>query len=291
MNSAEVGEGRAVDLLFDARHIRQSGIGTYIGKQIPLLQEKMAECQLYLAILVDRENAPKVDSRTHLIYSRPAGARMYSLDEQKCWRDAFGRVRPRAVWLPHYPLPLTLLRRRDRHTLLFVTVHDAIHLLPKRISGQGWTRRTYARLMLELDARRSRQIFAASESTADCLRILSHSAPVIVAPHPVDEVWLAPADPYLSPARRPYIVYVGNMQPHKNLPVLLNAFREVVGTIPQKLVIAGGAQNLRTLDAFNLHSSPNWGTPFRSPGRLISVRCGRWLPARTYWSCPRWSKA
>ena len=42
-----------VDLLFDARHIRQSGIGTYIRTQLPHLEASAARHHRTLAVLVD----------------------------------------------------------------------------------------------------------------------------------------------------------------------------------------------------------------------------------------------
>jgi glycosyltransferase involved in cell wall biosynthesis len=173
---------------------------------------------------------------------------MYSVGEQKAWDQALRRARPKAMWLPHYPFPLTLLRHRNRGILTFVTVHDTIHLLQKSISGQGAVRRMYARTMLKIDARKCTEMFAASETTAEHLRHVAPHAPIRVAPHPVDAIWLTPVDPGLSPVRGKYILYVGNVQRHKNLPVLLSAFREVSRAVPHKLVIAGGGHMVRSLD-------------------------------------------
>jgi glycosyltransferase involved in cell wall biosynthesis len=250
VNTAGTPDGTAVDLLFDARHIRQSGIGTYISQQLPLLQERLTQHRLSLAILADPTTAPRVGENTVVIFSRPSAAPMYSIQEQKAWDDALRCARPRAVWLPHYPFPFTLFRRCNRRILTFVTVHDTLHLLEKRISGQSWAHRMYARTMLHIDARRCNQIFAVSATTAESLRRVVPSAPVMVAPQPVDPLWFTPADPDLSPVRGKYIIYVGNVKHHKNLPLLLNAYAEIAHAIPQKkLVIAGGGESVRALDS------------------------------------------
>jgi glycosyltransferase involved in cell wall biosynthesis len=52
----------------------------------------------------------------------------------------------------------------------------------------------------------------------------------------------------LSPVKDRYILYVGNAKYHKNLPLLMNAYAEVAGSIPQNLVIAGGGEAVRTTD-------------------------------------------
>jgi|SRR3954451_14631408 glycosyltransferase involved in cell wall biosynthesis len=237
-----------VDVLFDARHIRQSGIGTYIKTQLPYLEQSSAERRLSLAILSDRSTLPTVGESTRVIFSTPAGAPMYSAQEQKAWDNALEITRPSAIWLPHYPFPVALFRKSNRRIRTFVTVHDTIHLRERRVSNQSWPHRMYARAMLHLDARMCSRIFTPSLATASSLIQVAPSAPVLVTPIPVDESWFAPLDANLSPIHGPYILYVGNVKRHKNLPVLLKAYAEVALAIPQKLVIAGGGESLRTLD-------------------------------------------
>jgi glycosyltransferase involved in cell wall biosynthesis len=102
--------------------------------------------------------------------------------------------------------------------------------------------------MLGADARLCRRIFTVSEATATTLKDIEPSAPVLVTPIPVDEVWLDPVDPSLSPVSGRYLLYVGNTKRHKNLPLVLEAFAALAGEIPHTLVIAGGGASLRTLD-------------------------------------------
>ncbi|MFZ0832576.1 MAG: glycosyltransferase family 1 protein [Mycobacterium sp.] len=239
---------KPVDLLFDARHIRQSGIGTYIETLLPHLEDTLAHRQLSLAILADHDTVPPVRDSTVVVLARPSGASMYSVAEQRAWSFALHTTQPRAFWVPHYPFPLALLRRRNRRILPFVTVHDTLHLQKRSISGQNWPRRMYARTMLNLDARMCRTIFTPSHATAASLVKAAPSACVTVTPIPVNDAWLAPADPNLSPVRGGYILYVGNTKHHKNVPLLVNAFARVAGAVPQDLVVAGGGQSVRTLD-------------------------------------------
>lgn len=246
--SAAPTSGRPVDLLFDARHVRQSGIGTYIRTQLPHLEEAAARHRISLAVLADRDTLPELHPSTGVVLASPAAAAMYSAAEQLVWRRAFEAARPRAVWLPHYPHPLARSLPGNRRILTYVTVHDAIHLLPKSISGQSWARRSYARAMLSADARSCRRIFTPSEATAATLRTIVPSARVMVTPIPVDPIWFQPVQPSLSPVDGRYLLYVGNTKRHKNLPLLLEAFSGLARTIPHQLVIAGGGASLRTLD-------------------------------------------
>jgi glycosyltransferase involved in cell wall biosynthesis len=239
---------RPVDLLFDARHVRQSGIGTYIRTQLPHLEDAAARHRISLAVLGDRGSLPELRPSTGVVLASPPSAAMYSPSEQLVWRRAFEEARPRAVWLPHYPHPLARLLPGNRRMLIYVTVHDTTQLLPWSVSGQSWARRTYARAMLAADARSCRRIFTPSEATAATLTGIVRSAQVMVTPIPVDETWFEPADPSLSPVSGPYLLYVGNSKRYKNLPLLLEAFSDLAETVPHKLVIAGGGASLRTLD-------------------------------------------
>lgn len=236
--------GQRIDLLFDARHIRQSGIGTYIATLLPYLEGTLAAHDLSLAVLANEQAVPAVRDTTSVIAESDA-APMYTLAEQRVWDRVLRQVEPRAFWVPHYPFPLTALRRRNREVLTFVTMHDTMHLMPKDVSGQNWARRAYARAMMTLDARHCRIIFTPSVATADSLATLRPSAEVLVTPIPVDEAWFAPADVALRPVGGRYILYVGITKWHKNLPLLLEAYAEVSGDIPQTLVIAGSGEQLR----------------------------------------------
>lgn len=236
-----------IDLLFDARHIRQSGIGTYIATLLPHLEEAFASHRMSLAVLVSEHAAPALKHSTTVI-TEPEIASMYSIAEQRLWHRVLDTWRPRGFWVPHYPFPLAALGRGNRAVQVFVTVHDMLHVTPRDISGQNAARRMYARAMLQLDARRCRTIFTPSEATASGLATMRPAAEVIVTPIPVNAEWFAPADPGLAPVSGRYILYVGNAKWHKNLPVLLRAFGEVAQDVGHKLVIAGSGEALRSGD-------------------------------------------
>ncbi len=237
-----------VDLLFDARHIRQSGIGTYIRTLLPHLESKLDRRGLSLAVLTDPQTQLQLRDSTAMVFSDPGDASMYGLAEQKAWRHGLNSVRPQAIWVPHYPFPLALLEPKNRSVLAFSTVHDTLHLQQQSLSDQSRARQMYARTMLNLDGRKCRRIFTPSQVTATSLVEAVPSAKVMVTPIPVEDVWFTPVDPGLSPVRSRYILYVGNAKRHKNLPLLLNVYAEIAAEIPQDLVIAGGGQTLRTQD-------------------------------------------
>lgn len=237
-----------VDVLFDARHIRQSGIGTYIRTQIPVLEQVLNDRGFGLAVLADPNAPPVTSTNTRVVFSDPADARMYSVQEQRVWWRALAETRPRALWVPHYPFPLALLDPRYRKTRFFSTVHDTLHIEDNKLSDQNLVKNAYARTMLKLDARRTATVFTPSEVTARSVAAFAPSTEVLVTPIPVDDIWFSAPAPALSPIASPYVLYVGNIKRHKNLPVLLEAFAAISDSVPHTLVIAGGDESLRTLD-------------------------------------------
>lgn len=239
-----------------------------MAAQVPVLEEVLSQHGRRLAVLADRTNAPAVRDSTTVVYSAPPAAPMYSIQEQRAWDHAIRTVRPKAVWLPHYPFPFTLLRPGNRRVLSFVTVHDDNHLLPEHISGMSRARRAYARTMLEIDARLSSTIFTPSRAAADALARFVPSAHFVVTPIPLDEKWLAPVDPDLSPVQGPYLLYLGNVKRHKNLPALLSAFSLVQDKIPHTLVIAGSGASVRQLDERIQEQAAALGDRVRMIGRV-----------------------
>lgn len=237
-----------IDLLLDARHINQSGIGTYIRTELPTVETTLAQQGLSFGVLVDEDKQPPLDDSTTVAFTQPSNAGMYSTNEQQVWRHALNSLQPRALWLPHYPFPFAILGPRNKHTKLFVTIHDILHLQPQSVSGKGFAYRAYARAMITMDARRCSNIFTPSRATADALAAVSPKAQTVVTPIPVGEAWLTPADTALTPIDGRYILFVGNAKWHKNLPVLFEAFREIASEIPQKLVIAGAGESVRNFD-------------------------------------------
>ncbi len=258
-----------IDLLFDARHIRQSGIGTYIATLLPHLEQTFAAHGLSLAVLVAEHAPPALLDSTTAVIEREM-APMYSVAEQRMWRRVLNSVGPRGFWVPHYPFPLAVLAMGNRRPLLFVTVHDTLHVMSRAAGGHNinFARRTYARMMLNLDARTCRRIFVPSHATASSLRTMAPSAPVTVTPIPVDDEWFKPVDQGLSPVSSRYILYVGNAKHHKNLPLLLEAYAEVARRIPQRLVIAGSGEALRDSDERVAQMAARHGDRVAVMGRL-----------------------
>jgi glycosyltransferase involved in cell wall biosynthesis len=226
-------------LAVDARMVRHSGIGTYLRHLVPRLVA--ARPGWRFTILGPAEelaglgwaawpNATLVDCR----------APIYSLGEQL----ALPRLVPADVqlfWTPHYVIPLLLGRR------MLVTVQDVFHLAVPELVG-GVARRAYARVMFGAVRRRASRVLFTSEFTRREFTRLA-GAPTAgsdVVPLGVDESW--GALPRVAPAAQPYLLYAGNVKPHKNVAALVRAFLAVADAVPHELVIVGRTEGMRTAD-------------------------------------------
>lgn len=128
-----------------------------------------------------------------------------------------------------------------------VTIYDVIPLLLP--SSQVWSRRWYwPRTLRQAAARASHVITISEASKQDIVRHLGIPPErVTVTPLAADldhfqvrtkgECMKKIASKYEIPP--PYLLYVGTIEPRKNIPLLLRAFARVASDIPHTLIIAG----------------------------------------------------
>jgi glycosyltransferase involved in cell wall biosynthesis len=152
-------------------------------------------------------------------------------------------VRPNLFHEPHYVLPpLTPVRS-------VVTIHDCIHLmfpqyLPNRIAYG------YARTFLWAATRRATRILTVSEASKRDIQRFFHVAPetIDVIYNGIDERFSEPpAEEEIQRVREryqltdPFVLYAGNIKPHKNLERLIEAFFRLrqSGHAEVKLLIIG----------------------------------------------------
>jgi glycosyltransferase involved in cell wall biosynthesis len=128
-----------------------------------------------------------------------------------------------------------------------VTFHDLAFIRHPELCSpkiSGMFARNAGRFAGEADA-----VIACSESTrADTVELLkADPAKVVVAYEAVDEDFMpvdrAEAAEQVARAygiKQPFLLFVGTVEPRKNLRTLVQAFAQVAGEIPHKLVLAGG---------------------------------------------------
>ncbi len=225
----------------DARKLRDFGIGTYVRG---LLGAAAARGEHDLVALVKSADVSLLPAGVEAI---PCDAAGYSLAELVAVRRALSRAGCDVFHAPHYVVPLF----PPRATV--VTIHDLIHL--KRPEHGTLAKKFYATTMLRRALRAARVVLTVSEAVRNDLAAFApeHAGKVRAVPNGVEKRFLAPVPGEdVARVRRmagldaPYVLFLGNDKPHKNLDGLLAAFERVARAgLPHRLVLAGGASERR----------------------------------------------
>ena len=225
----------------DARKLHDFGIGTYIRNLLKHLA-RIDTSSEYVLLCSEPDAAiasTLAPNFRTLIESSPN----YSLREQWHVPWTLRRERPDVYHAPHYVLPIGVTCPS------VVTIHDCIHLMfPQYLPNRRAY--LYARTVMGLAARRADAILTVSEaSKRDILRFFGvKPEKVVVVQNAIDErFWAVPEDDAVARVRERYqlehgfVLYAGNIKPHKNLLRLIEAFADIRGTDFEelKLVIIG----------------------------------------------------
>ncbi|HYJ95859.1 MAG TPA: glycosyltransferase family 1 protein, partial [Vicinamibacterales bacterium] len=224
----------------DTRKIHDFGIGTYIRN---LLRQLARIDQNTEYILLCRE--PDLGIAAQLgpnFRGVVEPSPNYSLREQIHVPWVLRRERPDVYHAPHYVLPPAVRCRS------VVTIHDCIHLMfPQYLPNRAAY--AYARASMWAAARRSDRILTVSEaSKRDILHFFNvKPEKIVVVYNAIDEHFSAtPSEEQVARIRERYqldhkfVLYVGNIKPHKNLVRLIEAFSQLRRTHDDlKLLIIG----------------------------------------------------
>jgi glycosyltransferase involved in cell wall biosynthesis len=225
----------------DARKLHDFGIGTYIRNLLRQLGRLDRQTEfVVLCRAEDREALALTGENFRPVVETAAN---YSIAEQVRIPLALRREGVTLFHAPHYVLP-PLVQCRS-----VVTIHDCIHLmfpqyLPSRMAL------AYARTSISMAARRATRVLTVSEtSKRDILRFVD------VEPDRIDVIYNAyderfgvePAEEDIVRVRERYqlhdefVLYAGNVKPHKNLERLIDAFSLVRqrGLDHLKLILIG----------------------------------------------------
>ncbi len=149
------------------------------------------------------------------------------------------RHRPDVLFVPAHVVPAI----HPRHTV--VTIHDlGYRHFPEAHRAAS---RRYLDWSTRWSVRAARRVIAVSAATRDDLVAMLHvpSRKIAVVHHGVRPVTYLPDDAVGATLdrlgiARPYVLFLGTVQPRKNLRRLIGAFQQVVAAgLPHTLVIAG----------------------------------------------------
>ena len=247
-------------IAIDARKLHDFGIGTYIRNLLRQLAKLDGESE-YVLLCQERDCALAAalgrNFRAVTDNSPP-----YSLREQVSIPLALRRERADVFHAPHYVLPVLSGSRS------VVTIHDCIHLMfPQYLPNRAAY--AYAQASIWAATHKASRILTVSESSKrDILRFFDVPPERIAVIHnAIDERFREqPPESEMVRVRERYelqgtfVLYAGNVKPHKNLERLIEAFHLVrqSGLDDVKLVIIGDevskyAELRRAVHRYNLH--------------------------------------
>jgi glycosyltransferase involved in cell wall biosynthesis len=248
-------------IAIDLRMYRHSGIGRYLRNLLPpLLPLLQAESIRVIAPPALIAGAPWLHDPHIEVF--PTDAAIYSIAEQLLsLRGAFRDTQ--LLWVPHYNAPIFY------RGPLAVTIHDIAPLALPEILGNP-IKRAYARLLIERATTRATAILSASEFTSRELqtRLAVDPRKINVAYQGLEATWPSSAKPHREPDGAPYLLYVGNVKPNKNLGRLLEAFAIIQHRIPHRLILAGKMRGFGTNDDAVLQCAANMGDRVRFTGEI-----------------------
>jgi len=226
-------------LCVDARMYNHSGIGKYLQMLLPYI------CNAYdTTLLGDIEVLTSLSSAAHII---PFHSPIYSISEQRKYNKIITAAD--LFWSPHYNVPLMGIKCKKR----VATLHDVYHLaFYKELSRK---QKIYARLVINAAVKLSNEVITVSAfSKSEIIKYTSCKPDKIQVVH--NGVNQLASDmgnkknhtKYNLPAN--YILFVGNVKPHKNLKVLLKAYLLLNDELKRqyKVVIVGKRDGFLTGD-------------------------------------------
>jgi glycosyltransferase involved in cell wall biosynthesis len=211
-------------IAIDARKLHDFGIGTYVQNLLRQLARLDADSEYVL--FCRKQDRDALDALGPNFRTSVDSASPYSIREQASIPSHLLRERVDVYHSPHYVLPPLVPCRS------VVTIHDCIHLmfpqyLPNRLAY------AYAKMFMWWAAHRSARVLTVSEaSKRDILHYFAiPDEKVIVIHNGLDERFrVPPPDTEIHRVRErfqlneQFILYAGNVKPHKNVERLIDAF-------------------------------------------------------------------
>jgi glycosyltransferase involved in cell wall biosynthesis len=215
-------------IAIDARKWRDYGIGTYVRNLVRHLARLDTETTYFLVCAgADVPTLRDLAANFVPVVDESAG---YSVREHLSIPLKLRRLGVDLLHEPHYVVPFLTT------SPIVVTIHDCIHLLfPQYLPNAGAL--AYARFMMGRAIRRSAVVLTVSEaSRQDILRFYpeADAERVQVVPNAIDPNLIAdPGEEEIERVRERYqirgrfVLYAGNIKPHKNLDRLIAAFGQL----------------------------------------------------------------
>lgn len=226
-------------LVIDVRLINASGIGTYIKNIIPDIISEFKT----VTVLGNTDEISKF-SWSKEVEIIEFNSDMYSLQGQFLY--PFKIPKCDVFWCPHFNFPVFPIRAKKKA----VTIHDVNHL--SGISPISFLKRKYASFLYKNAVKQSDIIFTVSEfSKKEIIKYTNADS------NKIKVVYCGVNIPFFEEEKQTkidipknFILYIGNVKPHKNLIVLLKAYNSLSEVLKEKykLLIVGKKEGFITED-------------------------------------------
>ncbi len=205
----------------DARMLNASGIGTYLKNLLPYLGKSLR------LQLLGEPAAIQALGLGNMAETFACSAPVYHPREQWELVSILRKLQPHLFWSPHFNVPWTGISPARQVT----TIHDVFFLAnPRLVSIPKFL---YSRFLISKAIKRSRQVITVSEFSKSEILKYTGAAPekIQVVHNGVNrQSFKATAEWPHNKWKKPengYILYVGNVKPHKNLATLVKAHEQL----------------------------------------------------------------
>ncbi len=229
----------------DCRLWSQTGIGRYTQNIVNELSKMDSENKYTLFFLSEDIGKVKLPQNFNKV---KADVRWYTFKEQLLLPLIFYKHRLDVLFIPNLNVPVLYVKK------FVVTIHDLTHTKVK--TGRASTlpyplyraKKVAMWLPLYYSGKFSRGVFTVSEYVKGEIleKLKINEKKIYVTPNAVDEKFMPqPKEKIAQTLKKyhvatPYIFYVGNAHPHKNLERLILAFEIVNKKIPELTLVLGG---------------------------------------------------
>lgn len=229
-------------ILIDARWIKQTGVGRYIENLITELL-KIDNKNQYI-LLVREQDREKVHFAAPNVKIETVNIQWYSAKEQTVLLQKLNSIKPDLVHFTSFNMPLGYRGK------FVITIHD-LTLLRFRNIRQSFAHKYFyklkdlgMRVILKNAIARAKTILTPTdfvkEDIASVYKVRRNK--IVVTPEAAEAAYQKPrVDLARFGIDKPFLLYVGNAYPHKNLERLIIAFGKLITEymLDYQLVIAG----------------------------------------------------
>ena len=221
----------------DARLYGETGVGRYIANIVSELQRIDHEND-YTVYIGSRE-APFCPITNQKFRVRIVDVPWHTIREQFLMPYYYMQDQIDLVHVPYFTIPIFFPKK------IVVTVHDLI--LSHFVTGKASTlpafyyllKRIGYETLMRVGLTKATKIIAVSQATAlDIVKTYGYTEKIVVIPEGIDHILKfkdqkskaknRAGDSINTFIKIPYILYVGNAYPHKNLEMLLRSFSDVL---------------------------------------------------------------